>query len=74
MGLRVALPSAGSLWLIAQFPAPLKDMRHPGIKDSPPLSGSGKGGGFKGYVAGCGFVVADRAHAAEPHIDTAPRP
>ncbi|WP_416961302.1 hypothetical protein [Streptomyces sp. Agncl-13] len=22
----------------------------------------------------CGFVVAGRAHAAEPHIDTAPRP
>ncbi|WP_234369812.1 hypothetical protein, partial [Streptomyces acidiscabies] len=22
----------------------------------------------------CGYVVACRAHAAEPHIDTAPRP
>ncbi len=22
----------------------------------------------------CGIVVAGRAHAAEPHIDTAPRP
>ncbi|EKX67637.1 hypothetical protein STRIP9103_08271 [Streptomyces ipomoeae 91-03] len=27
-----------------------------------------------GFVAGCGFVVACRAHAAEPQVDTAPRP
>ena len=27
-----------------------------------------------GAVGGCGSIVACRARAAEPHIDTAPRP
>ncbi|GHF20535.1 hypothetical protein GCM10018772_52330 [Streptomyces fumanus] len=39
-------------------------------------AGSLQGGvrGFLVWVLWCGFVVAGRAHAAEPHIGTAPRP
>ncbi|GAA3804750.1 hypothetical protein GCM10022403_043310 [Streptomyces coacervatus] len=38
------------------------------------LPNCGSAAGRDVSLAVCGAVVAGRAHAAEPHIDTAPRP
>ena len=60
------LSGAAPLWLGAQFPAPLWGVG---------VQGAEKGTcRTPGARVGCCGVVGGRARAAEPHIDTAPRP